>query len=149
MPASKSRLPASCPLRCSGADRRHPTRPARMFHGSNNQASHASQPVSLRDTFCMVRSGRNALRRDRRRQPMADASKANPQGVEKLGYLGLGLMGTPMTRRLLKAGYHVSVWNRSEGKIAPLVEAGAKRVGTTRDLLANSDIVFLCVTAAA
>ena len=86
----------------------------------------------------MVRSGRAALRRDRRRQPMADASKANPQGVERLGYLGLGLMGTPMTRRLLKAGYHVSVWNRSEGKVAPLVEAGAKRADTPRDLLANS-----------
>ena len=39
---------------------------------------------------------------------MADASKASPQGVERLGYLGLGLMGTPMTRRLLEAGYHVS-----------------------------------------
>ena len=80
---------------------------------------------------------------------MADASKANPQSVEKLGYLGLGLMGTPMARRLLNAGYPVSVWNRSEGKVAPLVEAGAKRTGTPRDLLANSDIVFMCVTDAA
>ncbi|MGY4357729.1 3-hydroxyisobutyrate dehydrogenase-like beta-hydroxyacid dehydrogenase [Bradyrhizobium sp. i1.7.7] len=52
---------------------------------------------------------------------MADASKTNPQGVERLGYLGLGLMGTPMTRRLLKAGHQVAVWNRSEGKVAPLV----------------------------
>ena len=63
---------------------------------------------------------------------MADASKTNPQGVERLGYLGLGLMGTPMTRRLLKAGYQVNVWNRSEGKVAPLVEAGAKRAATPR-----------------
>lgn len=80
---------------------------------------------------------------------MADASKANPQGVEKLGYLGLGLMGTPMTRRLLKAGHDVSIWNRTEGKVTPLVEAGAKRAGTPRDLLANCDIVFMCVTDAA
>ena len=58
---------------------------------------------------------------------MADASKANPQGVERLGYLGLGLMGTPMARRLLEAGCQVTVWNRSEGKVAPLVEAGARR----------------------
>ena len=79
---------------------------------------------------------------------MADASKANPQGVERLGYLGLGLMGTPMTRRLLKAGYQVTVWNRSEGKVAPLVEAGAKRAATPRDVLAKSDIVFMCVTDA-
>jgi 3-hydroxyisobutyrate dehydrogenase len=80
---------------------------------------------------------------------MADASKTNPQGAERLGYLGLGLMGTPMSRRLLKAGYQVSVWNRSEGKIAPLVEAGAQRAATPRDVMANSDIVFMCVTDAA
>ncbi len=79
---------------------------------------------------------------------MADASKANPHGAERLGYLGLGLMGTPMTRRLLKAGYQVTVWNRSAGKAAPLVEAGAKRAVTPRDLLANSDIAFMCVTDA-
>lgn len=80
---------------------------------------------------------------------MADATKAVPQSVERLGYVGLGLMGTPMTRRLLKAGYHVSVWNRSEGKLAPLVAEGAIRAATPRDLLANSDIVFMCVTDAA
>ena len=80
---------------------------------------------------------------------MADTNKANPEGVERLGYLGLGLMGTPMTRRLLKAGYHVSVWNRSEDKVAPLVEAGANRASTPRELLASSDILFLCVTDAA
>lgn len=80
---------------------------------------------------------------------MADASKTNPQGAEKLGYLGLGLMGTPMTRRLLAAGYQVSVWNRSEGKLAPLVAAGASRATSPRDLIANSDIVFMCVTDAA
>lgn len=79
---------------------------------------------------------------------MADESKANPRGTEKLGYLGLGLMGTPMTRRLLKAGYQVAIWNRSEGKVAPLVAAGAKRVMTPRDVLVNSDIVFMCVTDA-
>ena len=79
---------------------------------------------------------------------MADASKANPQGVERLGYLGLGLMGTPMARRLLEAGCQVTVWNRSEGKVAPLVEAGARRAATRCDLFTNSDIVFMCVTDA-
>jgi 3-hydroxyisobutyrate dehydrogenase len=80
---------------------------------------------------------------------MADASKTNPRGVERLGYLGLGLMGTPMSLRLLKAGYQVNVWNRSEGKVAPLVEAGATRATTPREILASSDIVFMCVTDAA
>ena len=47
---------------------------------------------------------------------MADASKANPQGVERLGYLGLGLMGTPMTRRLLKAATRGSAIGKGIGK---------------------------------
>ncbi len=79
---------------------------------------------------------------------MADASKTNPQDIERLGYIGLGLMGTPMTRRLLKAGHQVSVWNRSGGKAALLAEAGARRTATPREVLASSDIVFMCVTDA-
>ena len=80
---------------------------------------------------------------------MADASKTNPQGVARLGYLGLGLMGAPMSRRLLKAGYQVTVWNRSQDKMAPLVEAGAIPAATPRDVMANADVVFMCVTDAA
>src|SRR4051812_15470393 len=74
--------------------------------------------------------GNAAPRTDRWRQPMAEASKTNPQGAERLGYLGLGLMGTPMSRRLLNAGHQVTVWNRSEGKMAALVEAGARGAAT-------------------
>jgi 3-hydroxyisobutyrate dehydrogenase len=80
---------------------------------------------------------------------MADASRTNPQDVAKLGYLGLGLMGTPMSRRLLKAGHQVTIWNRSQGKMAPLVEAGATAAATPRDVMTSSDIIFMCVTDAA
>ncbi|MCK1545293.1 NAD(P)-dependent oxidoreductase [Bradyrhizobium sp. 179] len=80
---------------------------------------------------------------------MADASRTNPQDVERLGYIGLGLMGAPMTRRLLKAGHQVTIWNRSQHKTTPLVEAGAVRTATPRDVMAKSDIVFMCVTDAA
>ena len=38
----------------------------------------------------------------------------------KLGYIGIGLMGRPMTLRLPAAGYEVAVWNRSRNKLAPL-----------------------------
>lgn len=38
------------------------------------------------------------------------------QGAEKLGYLGLGMMGFPMARRLLNAGHDVVVWNRSAAR---------------------------------
>jgi 3-hydroxyisobutyrate dehydrogenase len=64
----------------------------------------------------------------------------------KLGYIGLGLMGKPMTLRLLAAGYQVSVWNRSREKLAPVVEKGAKPVESPAAVARASDIVMLCVT---
>jgi 3-hydroxyisobutyrate dehydrogenase len=69
--------------------------------------------------------------------------------AEKLGYLGLGMMGFPMTRRLINAGYDVTVWNRSAGKADALVEAGAKLAAHPRDIAANAGIIFMCLTDAA
>ncbi|WP_445491591.1 NAD(P)-dependent oxidoreductase [Rhodopseudomonas sp. RCAM05734] len=67
---------------------------------------------------------------------------------EKLGYLGLGLMGLPMTRRLLHAGHNVTVWNRSPGKAAALVEAGATAAAKPCDVAAAAEIIFMCLTDA-
>ena len=67
----------------------------------------------------------------------------------RLGYLGLGLMGRPMTQRLLDAGYDVTVWNRSPGKAAELVQLGAKAAATPREVAASADIVFMCLTDSA
>lgn len=69
-------------------------------------------------------------------------------GTEKLGYLGLGLMGLPMTRRLLGAGYDVAVWNRSPGKAAALADAGAKAAASPREVAEQASIVFMCLTDA-
>ena len=80
---------------------------------------------------------------------MAESAEAKPQPAEKLGYVGLGLMGAPMTRRLLAAGYEVAIWNRSSAKAAALVDAGAKRTTSPRDVLTSASIVFMCVTDAA
>ena len=44
----------------------------------------------------------------------------------KLGFIGIGLMGRPMTLRLLAAGHQVTVWNRNRDKLAPVLEKGAK-----------------------
>jgi 3-hydroxyisobutyrate dehydrogenase len=68
---------------------------------------------------------------------------------EQLGYLGLGLMGLPMTRRLLDAGHDVTVWNRSPGKVAALVEAGARAATTPAQVAAHASIIFMCLTDAA
>jgi 3-hydroxyisobutyrate dehydrogenase len=80
---------------------------------------------------------------------MASAHGADQPQAEKLGYLGLGMMGFPMTRRLLNAGYDVAVWNRSSGKAAALVEAGAKLAANPQEVAATADIIFMCLTDAA
>ena len=69
--------------------------------------------------------------------------------AEKLGYLGLGMMGFPMTRRLVAAGHDVTVWNRSSGKAAALIEAGAKLASRPQDVAATANIIFMCLTDAA
>jgi 3-hydroxyisobutyrate dehydrogenase len=77
-----------------------------------------------------------------------EMTEAGQQQVEKLGYLGLGLMGLPMSRRLLDAGHDLTVWNRSAGKVAPLVEAGARHASSPRDVAIAASIIFMCVTDA-
>jgi 3-hydroxyisobutyrate dehydrogenase len=80
---------------------------------------------------------------------MTGIDGTNGQSAERLGYLGLGMMGFPMTRRLVNAGYDVTVWNRSAGKAAALVEAGAKLAAHPRVVATNATIVFMCLTDAA
>ncbi|HVW86081.1 MAG TPA: NAD(P)-dependent oxidoreductase [Bryobacteraceae bacterium] len=66
--------------------------------------------------------------------------------MAKLGFLGLGLMGYPMARNLLKAGHEVAVWSHTSSKSRQLAsEAGAKPCGTPADVARASDVVFLCV----
>lgn len=64
----------------------------------------------------------------------------------KLGYIGIGLMGRPMTLRLLAAGHEVAVWNRSKDKLAPVVEKGAKAVDSPAAVARSADIIMMCVT---
>ena len=77
---------------------------------------------------------------------MADIGGGN---TDKLGYLGLGMMGFPMSRRLIKAGHDVTVWNRSAAKAVALVEAGAKAAACPRDVASAAGIIFMCLTDAA
>lgn len=66
--------------------------------------------------------------------------------LPKIGFIGLGLMGTPMSSRLLEAGYSVNVWNRSPDKLAPMMVKGAAAQPSIAELVKASDIVMLCVT---
>ena len=63
-----------------------------------------------------------------------------------LGYVGLGLMGGPMSRRLLAAGCAVTVWNRSPEKLEAVVAAGARQAGSPAGVAATAEIIFLNLT---
>ena len=65
--------------------------------------------------------------------------------LPSLGFAGIGLMGLPMCRRLLAAGYPLTVWNRNPDKCAPLVEAGARQVASPAELCEHADVVMLCL----
>ncbi|MFV8268309.1 NAD(P)-dependent oxidoreductase [Flavobacterium sp. GT2N3] len=60
----------------------------------------------------------------------------------KLGWIGLGNMGNPMVMNLLKAGFEVSVFNRTKEKEAPLMAAGAKSASSLQDLMETCDVVL-------
>ena len=62
-----------------------------------------------------------------------------------LAFAGIGLMGLPMTQRLLAAGYPLSVWNRSPDKCAPLQALGAQVIASPAQLCDQADIVMLCL----
>ncbi|QSA99847.1 NAD(P)-dependent oxidoreductase [Methylomonas sp. EFPC1] len=62
-----------------------------------------------------------------------------------LGFVGIGLMGQPLTMRLLAAGFQVNVWNRTAAKLAVVVGAGAKVCGSVGELVKASDVVILCL----
>ncbi|MDP6457940.1 MAG: NAD(P)-dependent oxidoreductase [Candidatus Bathyarchaeota archaeon] len=66
--------------------------------------------------------------------------------MKRIGFIGLGLMGRGMSMNLVKAGFPVSVWNRTASKIAPLVKAGAKASSSPKEVAAASDIIVSIVT---
>ena len=64
---------------------------------------------------------------------------------QKIGWIGLGRMGFPMAERLVKAGFDVSIWNRTRSKAEPLAAAGASLVDSPADL-AGVDVLFTMVS---
>jgi len=67
--------------------------------------------------------------------------------IEKVGYIGLGIMGKPMAGHLLAAGLQLSVWNRTAGKARELVDAGAVALDSPATMAATGpDVIFLNVT---
>src|ERR1700734_4048064 len=60
----------------------------------------------------------------------------------RIGFIGLGQMGTPMALRLLAAGHELSVWNRTEGRTKPLLREGAIAAATPAEAELGADAVI-------
>lgn len=65
--------------------------------------------------------------------------------MQKIGFIGLGIMGKPMCKNLLKAGYQVTAYSPKESVVAEVVEAGAKAGSSSRDVAAQSDVIIIMV----
>lgn len=61
-----------------------------------------------------------------------------------IAFLGMGLMGTRMSKRLLQAGYDVHVWNRTAAACAPVLEHGAKQLDIAKDI-PSMPLIMLCL----
>lgn len=66
--------------------------------------------------------------------------------VAKLGFIGLGLMGGPMSRNLLKAGYQLTVWNRTPSRVEELVAAGAQAADSPAHVASRSEVTVTMVS---
>jgi len=66
--------------------------------------------------------------------------------MAKLGFLGLGIMGYPMARNLLRAGHEVALWSHTASKAKELAAAEkGKFAGTPKEVAHNAECIFLCV----
>lgn len=66
--------------------------------------------------------------------------------MERIGFIGLGIMGRGMAANLLKAGFALTVWNRTAGRAEELAAQGAQLGASPADVAARSDIVIVCVS---
>jgi 3-hydroxyisobutyrate dehydrogenase-like beta-hydroxyacid dehydrogenase len=69
--------------------------------------------------------------------------------MQRIGFVGIGLMGQQMSRRLLAAGFSVTAWNRTKARAADLLAAGAAWGDSPRALAEASDVVIVMVTDSA
>jgi 2-hydroxy-3-oxopropionate reductase len=62
--------------------------------------------------------------------------------AQTIGFIGLGIMGKPMSKNLLKAGYPLVVHSRSRGPVGEVVKAGAKAASSPKDVAAQCDVLI-------
>ena len=66
--------------------------------------------------------------------------------MKNIGFIGIGLMGFPMAKNLLKSGYKLKAFNRSQDKAERLKEFGATISSSIKDVVTNSDVIITMLT---
>src|SRR5262249_27731500 len=90
--------------------------------------------------------GRDARRVLSRRDQTGDERDVmTSEARSRLGFIGIGLMGEAMVRRLLDRGWPVSVWNLEPERLATVVPHGAVAAASPAAVAEASDVVLLCV----
>ncbi|MDA1190988.1 MAG: NAD(P)-binding domain-containing protein, partial [Candidatus Poribacteria bacterium] len=64
----------------------------------------------------------------------------------KVGFIGLGIMGRPMAKNLIEAGFELTVWNRSKAKIDTVVGYGATGASSPKEVAEKSEIIITIVS---
>ena len=66
--------------------------------------------------------------------------------MEKVGFIGLGIMGRGMTRNLMNKGFDVTVWNRTSSRMDEFVNDGARAASSPKEVAESCDIIMICVS---
>jgi len=66
--------------------------------------------------------------------------------MDRVGFIGLGTMGSAMAANIVRAGFPLTVWNRTPGRAPELADLGASFAETPAAVAAESDIVVICVS---
>lgn len=69
--------------------------------------------------------------------------------MARIGFVGLGIMGVPMSKNLIKAGHDVTVWNRTASRMEELAAAGASKAGSAKEATTGADLTVTIVTDSA
>lgn len=77
---------------------------------------------------------------------MTTVALSNEAPTQKVGFVGLGTMGAAMAANLARAGFPLTVWNRTPGRAGPLLALGAVEASSPREVARASDVVVTCVT---
>ncbi|MFQ5625021.1 MAG: NAD(P)-dependent oxidoreductase, partial [Paracoccaceae bacterium] len=79
--------------------------------------------------------------------PQKTRIRGENQRMSDISVIGLGVMGSALARALLRAGYAVTVWNRSSDKTEPLVAEGASAADSAKNAIAASPATITCIAS--